>query len=89
MSIRDEIMDNCGMGDDKILFLDPPNICDKNILGITTKDGLPVVVYDVGGIVDTIADVDCMSWVEAQEYVDFNVIGAYLGPQTPVFVQRF
>jgi hypothetical protein len=30
---------------------------------------------------------DGMSWEEAQEFFDFNIKGAWVGPNTPVFVQ--
>lgn len=87
--IRQEIIDETCFDDDvKILFLDPSEHFDKTIIGMTTINGLPVVVYDKLAIIDSLCD-DGLTYDEAIEYFDFNIDGAYLGEQTPIFVVTY
>lgn len=56
--------------------------------GTTVRDDEgPVLVYDMQKCIDILMDgaVD-MTREEAIEYFDFNVLGAFVGPQTPIFV---
>lgn len=56
--------------------------------GTTVRDDEgPVLVYDMQKCIDILMDgaVD-MTREEAIEYFDFNVLGAFMGPQTPIFV---
>jgi hypothetical protein len=46
----------------------------------------PVAVYDFAKAVDALVKRDGMSEEEAEEYLHFNVLGAYVGEQTPWFV---
>jgi hypothetical protein len=32
---------------------------------------------------------DAMNYDEADEYFDFNVAGAYVGPTTPAFIEKY
>ena len=47
----------------------------------------PVVTYDYRKVIDIFAE--DMSHEEAQEYFDFNVIGAWVGEGTPIFIEVF
>ena len=49
---------------------------------------LPVAVYDYDTVLTLLQQQD-MTRTEAEEYFSFNVEGAYMGLQTPVFLQRF
>ena len=56
--------------------------------GMTVSDHQgPVLVYDLQKCIDILMDgaVD-MTREEAIEYFDFNVLGAFMGPQTPIFM---
>jgi ribonucleotide reductase alpha subunit len=56
--------------------------------GTTVSDDEgPVLVYDIQKCIDILMDgaVD-MTREEAIEYFDFNVLGAFMGPQTPIFM---
>jgi len=44
------------------------------------------VVYDYDRMVDVLKDRDGMSTEEAQEFIDVNVVGAYMGKNTPIFI---
>lgn len=51
---------------------------------------LPVLVYDLEKLTDAICrDMQKhnpeATWEEAAEYVDFNVVGAWLGDGTPIY----
>ena len=61
---------------------------DEAIIGACltwNKDELAErVVYDGNKIVELLTTDGEMSVEEAQEYIDFNIIGAYHGPETPI-----
>jgi|TARA_Y100000114_G_scaffold109586_1_gene103101 hypothetical protein len=60
---------------------------DDAILGIADRGpGNPVVAYDFDKCVKILIERDGMEPEEAVEYMDFNVTGAWLGDQTPIFV---
>jgi hypothetical protein len=44
------------------------------------------LVYSADKIVATLMDKDGMDLAEAIEFVEFNIIGAYMGESTPVVV---
>ncbi len=62
---------------------------DDCIEGLCLQFGqLPIVAYNYEKCVNLLIERDGMSRLEAEEYIDFNVIGAYLGPNSPVFIKR-
>jgi hypothetical protein len=48
----------------------------------------PVAVYDREKIIQIFMTRDGMTWEEAEEFFEFNVGGAYMGPQTPAYLIR-
>ena len=46
-----------------------------------------VVAYDHDKCIQILMDRDGMDRETAQEFFDFNVVGAYVGPASPVFVE--
>jgi hypothetical protein len=48
----------------------------------------PCAIYDYDRCIDTLVGDDC-DYEQAIEYFEFNVIGAYVGPQTPLFIRIF
>ena len=51
---------------------------------------LEVLVYDADKMIKVFVDRDGMSEEEANEYIVFNIEGAYIGEDTPVLVwQRY
>ena len=47
---------------------------------------ISVLVYDAEAIRTTLMKRDNMEADEAREYIEFNIEGAYMGPDTPILV---
>jgi len=58
----------------------------RAVIGITVRNYVHVVVYDRRKVIQMYVDRDGMSHEEAEEFYSFNTEGAYVGPQTPIFV---
>jgi len=58
------------------------------LLGIGWQCTTPLAVYDWDRCVRILMERDGMTESEAAEYMDVNVTGAYMGAQTPIFVER-
>ena len=72
---------------DDALFLDPPEMYDRCIIGIGERfGGVQCVAYDRDKCIEML--MKDMSWEDAEEYFSFNVIGAWVGDQTPIFVSK-
>ena len=59
------------------------------IWGVDKKGGgirISVLVYDAEAIRATLIHRDGMDPDEAREYIEFNIEGAYMGPDTPILV---
>ena len=63
---------------------------DEAFTGVTEflPENLPRAVYSYEKCVDILMQRDGMDREEALEYMEFNVTGAYVGKQTPVFVRK-
>ena len=60
---------------------------DEAILGMCIQFGCePVVAYDYNKCINILVNRDGMPQPEATDYIQFNVIGAYVGLHTPVFI---
>ena len=67
----------------------PADGLDDAILGIAYRAGAaPLVAYSTSQCIQILMDRDGMSHDEASEFFEFNVLGAFVGPGTPVFVQQ-
>ena len=59
------------------------------IIGMCMQFGqLPVVAYDYYKCIKILQDRDGMSKIEAEEYMEYNVVGAYMGLYSPVFIMK-
>ena len=60
---------------------------DEAIIGLAERINLgPVVAYDVNKIYEILMNKHNMSCEEAIEYFNFNIIGAWMGDFTPVYI---
>ncbi len=83
MSKRDELVNITN--DDELLFMDPARF-DAAIVGYVEGIGrADVVCYDRVKVLEILME-DGMDYDEAEEYYSFNVVGAYMGEKTPVFL---
>ena len=72
------------MNDDKPLLADG---FDSAVLGLSRGTlGADIAVYSIDRCIDILVKRDGMSEDEAIEYMNFNVLDAYMGPMTPMFV---
>jgi hypothetical protein len=62
---------------------------DEAIIGMAERINLgPVVAYDVDKMIDIMVERDGMTHEEALEYFNFNILGAWMGEFTPVFISK-
>jgi hypothetical protein len=66
--------------DPQLLYADGFDDC---IIGMTFRDDTPVVLYSSRKVIEKLAN--DMGEIDAIEYFEFNVSGAYVGERTPVF----
>lgn len=82
---RQELIDKYNLDEEEVLFMDGFDDC---ILGVCDMFGRPTVVaYDEDAVMVELID-HGMTEEEAQEWFDFNQLGAWVGPYTPVFIRR-
>jgi len=62
---------------------------DEAILGICRRANIAVVAYDQEACLKILMERDGMTREEAVEFFDFNVLGAWMGENTPVFIERY
>jgi|TARA_B100001094_G_scaffold270120_1_gene274788 hypothetical protein len=62
---------------------------DDAILGMCIQfGGEPLVAYDYEKCVVLLMEKDGLTRTEAIDFMEFNVIGSYVGLNTPVFIMR-
>ena len=74
------------VGDDEVLAFADGH--DDAIVGVADREGVLVVVYDAQLILEALRNRDGMESDEAQEFFEFNIAGAWIGEQTPIFLRR-
>jgi len=81
VNIRDTLAEEW---DADLLFLSDEEF-DEAIIGVAERIGQSAVVaYDTTKLVEVLSRT--MSVDEAYEYFEFNILGAYVGERTPMFV---
>jgi len=59
------------------------------IMGIVQRCGQDdVVLYDTDKVIGGLMNGDGMSYEEAVEYFEFNILGAWMGEGTPAFFSK-
>jgi len=56
---------------------------------VAGKDVAPKACYDYKKCIDDLMTENDWNEEEALEYFDFNIIDAYVGEHTPVFINKF
>lgn len=63
---------------------------DEAFIGWSRRINEPLLaVYSYDGLIKVCIERDGMDFEEAVEYVDYNVVGAWVGEQTPIIVMPF
>jgi hypothetical protein len=58
---------------------------DEAIIGVAERIGMePVVAYDTNKIIEILPRE--MTEDEAVEFFEFNILGAYMGERTPIYI---
>lgn len=79
-SMKDELVEAY----DVMMFCDG---FDDALIGVAYRAGMPTVsCYSVDKMVEILKK--DMTELEAMEYLEFNVFGAYVGEHSPVFVEN-
>jgi len=80
-------MDADQIADADLLKMDGFDDC---IVGICERFGMDsVLAYDREKVLATLVSRDGMTEEEAEEFFEYNQIGAWMGDKTPVFVTLF
>jgi hypothetical protein len=62
---------------------------DEAIIGMAERINLShVVAYDVDKMLEIMVERDGMTYEEAMEYFDYNILGAWIGEYTPVYIRK-
>jgi len=62
---------------------------EEALIGFGHQFTHPVAIYDVSKCINILVERDGMSYEIAEEYMTFNVLGAYVGDSTPIFLEDF
>jgi hypothetical protein len=62
---------------------------DEAIIGMAERINLShVVAYDVDKMLEIMVERDGMTYEEVMEYFDYNILGAWMGEYTPVYIRK-
>lgn len=59
---------------------------DECLIGFGWRLNTPIAIYDRAKVMAALMDDDGMSEEDADEYISFNIEGAYVGEGTPLLV---
>lgn len=60
---------------------------DSAIIGVIEEFGRDNrILYSKNKILEILSERDGISWSEAEEFYDYNILGLYAGEQNPVFL---
>jgi len=60
---------------------------DYAIAGMVERFGLPpIIAYDKDKVLELLHERDGMTFEEAEEYYEYNIIGAWVGDGTPCYI---
>ena len=84
---REMLNDYLNEIDTEILLMDG---FDEAFIGTSQRINEPVLaVYSYDKMVEVLKSRDGMTDEEACEYIDFNVVGAWVGERTPIWVTSY
>jgi hypothetical protein len=69
------------------LLVMEPDYLDAAIVGVVRRIGLEAVCYNTDKVIELLMEHDNMSYEDALEYFEYNMIGSWVGEHTPVFLE--
>lgn len=81
MSLRETIAE-----DYPDLLVLEPEYFDDAIIGLAQRIGMDVVCYDKEKVLELLCVKEGMTYEDAIEHFEFNIIGSWVGDTTPVFL---
>lgn len=86
MTLREKIEEELVENEESALFADG---FDEALLGISvfSPGRAPLVAYDYDACVGILVRRDKMTEEEAEEFMEYNVVGAWVGEKTPLFLR--
>ena len=81
-NVREQLAQHFG---DDLLFADN---FDAAIIGVSIGCDSGRVVYSTKKMAEVLVQDDGMSYEEAWEYLEFNTFNAYVGENTPIYVEE-
>ena len=62
---------------------------DSAVIGVGERNNTDsMIVYDYNKMVNELMTRDGMTYKEAEEYIDFNIVGSWIGDTTPIIVNK-
>lgn len=61
---------------------------EEAFIGVGMQFNKPIAIFDYDKCL-TILQKDGMTYYEAEEYMQFNVVGSYVGENTPAFLFKY
>lgn len=85
--MRREELDDILDGDDAML-LEPREVFDPCVIGIAERVNLRVAAYDTQKVLQALMQHHGMDDEEALEWFEYNMVCAWVGNGSPVFIDR-
>lgn len=63
-----------------------PDYFDSAIIGLAQRIGMDVVCYDKEKVLELLCVKEEMTYEDAIEHFEYNIIGSWVGDTTPVFL---
>ena len=63
-----------------------PDYFDKAIVGLAQRIGMDVICYDKEKVLELLCVKEGMTYEDAVEHFEYNIIGGWVGETTPVFL---
>ena len=67
------------------LFLDPEYF-DEALIGYAERCGMLVAAYSRQKCIEVLVKHDEMTYEDAEEHFEFNILGSWVGEHTPIFI---
>ena len=81
MTLREQIAE-----DYPDLLVLEPDYFDTAIIGLAQRIGMDVICYDKEKVLELLCVKEEMTYEDAIEHFEFNIIGSWVGETTPVFL---